>query len=200
VVNKLVCAPLEGLKQTQIERLFCIEVKAFFCGDLTRANIELFIGFKPAASARCLSTHRRFAPLNLFYDAGQRKYAGTERFAPLFEHSAERVLTWFRGGFEDNVYQKFKHTDPCESACDLVKLEIETLATLTCAIDGRRQVKGNYLSLTAGASTMTRRSLALDSKEHHLWRNNPRTLYGVERVELAPGCQLMTATSETVRG
>lgn len=161
MAKKRVATALDDLTQTQRERLFYIEVKAFFCGDLSRADIERRFGVKPAASARDLSTYRRLAPLNLFYDAGQRKYATTDRFTHLFEHSAERVLTWFRAGFGDNMDQKLKRTVPCESASDLVKPEIETLATLTRAIAGRRQVKVNYLSLTSGASTKTLCPLAL---------------------------------------
>ncbi len=161
MVNKTILAALDGLTQTQRERLFYIEVKAFFCGDLTRADIERRFGVKPAASARDLVTYRRLAPQNLFYDAGQRKYATTDRFAPLFEHSAERVLTWFRAGFGDNLDQKLKRTVPCESASDLVKPDLQTLATLTRAIAGRHQVKVSYLSLTSGASTKTLCPLAL---------------------------------------
>lgn len=161
MVNRIVDAALDELTQTQKERLFYIEVKAFFCGDLTRSDIERRFGVKPAASARDLSTYRRLAPQNLFYDAGRRKYATTSHFVPLFEHSAERVLTWFRAGFGDNMEQSLKSTVPCESAHDLVKPEIETLATLTRAIVGRRQVRVHYLSLTSGPSTKTLCPLAL---------------------------------------
>jgi predicted DNA-binding transcriptional regulator YafY len=70
------------------------------------------------------------------------------------------VLTWFRAGFGDNMDQKLKRTVPCESASDLVKPDIETLATLTRAIAGRRQVKVNYLSLTSGVLN-TRRCVHL---------------------------------------
>ena len=161
MVNRIVAAALDDLTQTQRERLFWIEVKALFCGDLTRADIERRFGVKPAASARDLSTYRRIAPHNLFYDAGQRKYATTDRFVPLFEHSAERVLTWFRAGFGDSIDQKLKRTVPCESASNLVKPDIDTLAILTRAIAGRRQVKVNYLSLTSGPSDKTLCPLAL---------------------------------------
>lgn len=161
MVNRTVAAALDDLTQTQRERLFWIEVKAFFCGDLTRADIERRFGVKPAASARDLSTYRRLAPHNLFYDAGQRKYATTNRFVPMFEHSAERVLNWLRAGFGDSIDQKLKRTVPCESASNLVKPDIDTLATLTRAIAGRRQVKVNYLSLTSGTSTKTLCPLAL---------------------------------------
>lgn len=152
---------LDELTQTQRERLYYIEVKAFFCGDLTRADIERRFGVKPAASARDLSTYRRLSPKNLFYDASQRKYVTTDGFSPLFEHSTERVLTWFRSGFGDNIDQKLKRTVPCESANELVQSDINTLAILTRAIAGRRQVKVNYLSLTSGASIKTLCPLAL---------------------------------------
>ena len=161
MIKKQVASELGELTQTQRERLFYIEVKAFFCGDLTRADIERRFGVKPAASARDLSTYRRLAPNNLVYDAGQRNYATTDSFAPLFEHSAERILTWFKAGFGDNMDQKLKRTVPCESASNLVNPDIEILATLTRAIAGRHQVKVNYVSLTSGNSTKTLSPLAL---------------------------------------
>ena len=161
MVKKQVAVELSELTQTQRERLFYIEVKAFFCGDLTRADIERRFGVKPAASSRDLSTYRRLAPNNLNYDAGQRKYATTDSFSPLFEHSAERVLTWLKAGFGDSVDQKLKRTVPCESASNLVSPDIEILAILTRAIAGRRQVKVNYLSLTSGASSKILCPLAL---------------------------------------
>ena len=129
--------------------------------DLTQTQSELRFGVKPATSARELSTYRRLAPLNLFYDAGPRMYATIDRFAPLLEHSAESVLTWLRAGFGDNIDQKFRRKVPCESASDLVKSEIETMAPLTRAIAGKRQVKVNYLPLNFGASTETMYPLAL---------------------------------------
>ena len=161
MVKKQVAVELSELTQAQRERLFYIEVKAFFCGDLTRADIERRFGVKPAASSRDLSTYRRLAPNNLNYDAGQRKYATTGSFSPLFEHSAERVLTWLKAGFGDSMDQKLKRTVPCESASNLVSPDIETLAILTRAIAARRQVKVNYLSLTSGASTKILCPLAL---------------------------------------
>jgi predicted DNA-binding transcriptional regulator YafY len=50
---------------------------------------------------------------------------------------------------------------PCEAASDLVRPDLETLAVLTRAIAGRKQVKVNYLSLTSGSSTKTLSPLAL---------------------------------------
>ena len=161
MVSRNVTEQLNSLSQAQRERLFYIEVKAFFCGDLTRTDIERRFGVRPAASARDLASYKRLAPYNLVYNAALRNYTPTERFDPLFEHSAERVLAWFRDGFGDSLDLKIQRTVPCEAASDLVKPDLETLAVLTRAIAGRKQVKVSYLSLTSGASNKTLSPLAL---------------------------------------
>jgi len=108
-----------------------------------------------------LASYKRLSPYNLVYNAALRNYTPTERFDPLFEHSAERVLAWFRDGFGDSLDLKIQRTVPCEAASDLVKPDLETLAVLTRAIAGRKQVKVSYLSLTSGASSKTLSPLAL---------------------------------------
>ena len=161
MASKHAAEQLSKLSQAQRERLFYIEVKAFFCGDLTRADIERRFGVKPAASARDLASYKNLAPNNLVYNAALRNYEPTERFNPVFEHSADRVLAWFRDGFGDSLDLKIQRTVPCEAASDLVRPDLETLAVLTRAIAGRKQVKVNYLSLTSGASTKRLSPLAL---------------------------------------
>ncbi len=161
MVSKQAAEQLNSLSQAQRERLFYIEVKAFFCGDLTRADIERRFGVRPAASARDISSYKSLAPNNLIYNAALRNYEPTDRFNPVFEHSAERVLAWFRDGYGDSLDLKIQRTVPCEAASDLVRPDLETLAVLTRAIAGRKQVKINYLSLTSGASTKTLSPLAL---------------------------------------
>ncbi len=161
MVSKQAAVQLGNLSQAQRERLFYLEVKAFFCGDLTRADIERRFGVRPAASARDISSYKSLAPNNLLYNAALRNYEPTDRFNPVFEHSADRVLAWFRDGFGDSLDLKIQRTVPCEAASDLVRPDLETLAVLTRAIAGRKQVKVNYLSLTSGSSTKTLSPLAL---------------------------------------
>lgn len=161
MVSKQAAEQLNSLTQAQRERLFYLEVKAFFCGDLTRADIERRFGVKPAASARDLSSYKSLAPNNLVYNATLRNYEPTERFNPVFEHRADRVLAWLRDGFGDSLDLKIQRTVPCEAASDLVRPDLEILAVLTRAIAGRKQVKVNYLSLTSGASTKRLSPLAL---------------------------------------
>ena len=152
---------LERITQTQRERLAYIEVKAFYCGDLTRADIECRFGVKPAASARDLVAYRRFAPNNLVYDAGPRCYRATDTFRPLFEQSADRILTWLRSGMGDGLDIKVRRSVPCESASDLVFPDLEILAAITRAITSKQLIQVSYLSLTSGPSTKTLAPLAL---------------------------------------
>lgn len=161
MVPSKVIPELDLLNQTQRERLAYIEVKAFYCGDLTRADIERRFGVKPAASARDLLAYRRFAPNNLVYDAGQRCYRTTDAFRALFEHNPNRILTWFRSGMGDGLDIKVRRSVPCESASELVFPDLEILATITRAIAAKQLIRVSYLSLTSGASTKTLAPLAL---------------------------------------
>ena len=161
MIPRKVIPELDQLNQTQRERLAYIEVKAFYCGDLTRVDIERRFVVKPAASARDLLAYRRFAPSNLVYDAGQRCYRTTDAFRALFEHNANRILTWFRSGIGDGLDIKVRRSVPCESASELVFPDLETLATITRAIAAKQLIRVGYLSLTSGASTKTLAPLAL---------------------------------------
>jgi hypothetical protein len=119
MLTTLDSADLNKLSQTQRERLAYIEVKAYFCGDLSRADIERRFGVKPAASARDLAMYRKLAPNNLLYEASSRRHVPTHDFRPIFEHSADRVLTWLRLGIGDGLDLRLKRTVPCESSSDL---------------------------------------------------------------------------------
>lgn len=160
-MQKKSTSELEQLPQTQKERLAYIEVKAFFCADLTRADIERRFGVKPAASSRDLMAYRRLAPENLIYEASSRSYRPTAQFKPLFEHSAGRVLTWFKSGLGDGLDLKLRRSVPCESAGELGSPDVEILAVITRAIASRHLIRVSYLSLSSGASSKTLAPLAL---------------------------------------
>lgn len=152
---------LVRLTQIQRERLSYIEVKAFFCGDLTRADIECRFGVKPAASARDLAAYRLLAPHNLIYDPTLRCYRTTNAFRPLFEHKPDRILTWFRSGMGDGLDIKVRKSVPCESANELVFPDLGILATNTRAIASKQLIRVSYLSITSGLSVKTLAPLAL---------------------------------------
>lgn len=161
-MNPLNVADLLGeLTQSQRERLAYIEVKANFCGELTRSDIERRFGVKPAASSRDLATYRKLAPDNLAYETSLRRHVPTDRFKPIFPSSAERVLSWLRAGLGDGLDLGIKLPVPCEGASELVNPDLETLAVLTRAIASKRLCRVEYLSLSSGRSNRVLAPVAL---------------------------------------
>ena len=151
----------ENIAYAQRERLAFIEVRSYFCGNLTRTHIEERFGVKPAASARDLIAYRALAPHNLQYNAAQRCYQPTEIFRPVFEHTPSHVLNWFRSGAGDGLEGASAQAIPCEVAQDLVQPNLNMLATITRAITAGKVVEVSYLSLTSGASIKRLAPLAL---------------------------------------
>lgn len=151
----------EHIAYAQRERLAFIEVRSYFCGNLTRAHIEERFGVKPAASARDLIAYRALAPHNLRYNAAQRCYQPTPSFRPVFEHTPAHVLNWFRSGTGDGLEGASMQIVPCESAQDLVQPSLDMLATITRAITAGVVLEVRYLSLTSGVSAKLLAPLAL---------------------------------------
>lgn len=145
-------AAVDQLSQTQRERLAFLEMRAYFTGELRRADIEGRFGIKPAASSRDLSAYRELEPGNLDYDVAGRCYRPTKSFKPLFNFSSERVLSWLLQGFGDGLDLKTRKATPCEGPGNLVRPDLSILSTLTRAMCANRAVKVSYLSLSSGAS------------------------------------------------
>lgn len=143
--------PTLDVSQTQRERLAFLELRAFFTGELRRGDIEARFGVKPAAASRDLSSYRDIAPANLDYDAPARCYRPSASFKPVFEFSTERVLVWLLQGFGDGLDLKLRQVAPCEGPGQLVKPDLEVLATITRALVAKRAVRVNYLSLSSGS-------------------------------------------------
>lgn len=142
--------PVE-LSQTQRERLAFLEMRAYFTGELRRADIEARFGIKPAASSRDIGVYREIAPENLDYDSAGRCYRPSEGFRPLFEFQSERVLAWLLQGFGDGLDIRQKQVAPCEGPGNLIKPDMEVLGTLTRAMCAKKALRVNYLSLSSGA-------------------------------------------------
>lgn len=140
-----------GLSQTQRERLAFLELRAFFTGELRRADIESRFGIKPAAASRDLSIYRELAADNLDYDPVSRCYRPTDSFSPVYGWHSERVLAWLSQGFGDGLDLGLKQAAPCEGSGHLVRPDMEILAMLTRAMCAKRAVRVTYLSLSSGA-------------------------------------------------
>lgn len=140
------------LSQAQRERLAFLEMRAYFTGELRRADIEGRFGIKPAASSRDLSAYRELEPGNLDYDVVARCYRPTKVFRPIFEFSADRVLAWLLQGFGDGLDLKLRKVAPCEGAGNLARPDLSILSAVTRAMCARRAVHVEYLSLSSGAA------------------------------------------------
>ncbi len=149
-------AAVDRLSQAQRERLAYLEMRAYFTGELRRADIEARFGIKPAASSRDLRAYRELEPNNLDYDVAARCYRPSTSFKPLFEFSTDRILAWLLQGFGDGLELRLRRIAPCEGPGNLVRPNLTVLSTITRAMCAGRAIRAAYLSLTSG---MTRRDL-----------------------------------------
>lgn len=140
-----------NVSQAQRERLAFLELRTFFTGELRRSDIELRFGVKPAAASRDLALYRELAPSNLEYDKPSRCYRPAGGFAPVFEFKSDRVLAWLSQGFGDGLDLGIKPAAPFEGAGQLIKPDLQVLASITRSLCRRRATRINYLSLSSGA-------------------------------------------------
>ena len=76
----------------QRERLFHIDFKLYFLGELRRADVVERFETAPAGATRDIAQYREIAPENLELDSTTKTYRPTPEFVPLFEHQPQRVL------------------------------------------------------------------------------------------------------------
>lgn len=143
---------LETLTQAQRERLAFLETKAFFCGELMRADIETRFGIAPAAASRDLHAYRQLNPGQLAYDPKQRRYVPSEAFQPLFPFSQERILNWLLRGFGDGLDIQSRPI-PSDEVGQLINPDLSVLSTVTRAIHSKVPVWITYLSLSSGRAS-----------------------------------------------
>lgn len=141
--------PLDA-SQAQRERLAFLELRAFFTGELRRADIEARFGIRPAASTRDLALYREIAPDNLEYDLAGRCYRPSPSFAPVFEFNPDRVLAWLLQGFGDGLDLRLKPAAPCEGPGRLTRPDLQVLGAITRSMCARRATRISYLSLSSG--------------------------------------------------
>lgn len=139
------------LSQTQRERLAFLEMRAYFTGELRRADIEARFGIKPAASSRDIGAYREIAPDNLDYDSVARCYRPTDGFKAVFGFQPERVLSWLLEGFGDGLDLGLKQAAPCEGPGHLFKLDLDVLGTVTRSLCAKKALRITYLSLSSGS-------------------------------------------------
>ncbi len=145
--------PLSEMTQTQRDRLAFIELRLRFLGEIRRQDLVTRFGIQAAAATRDIGQYKDIAPRNLDYDTKGKVYVRSDWFRPVFEFSAERVLTWLSHGYGDGEPLRFKALVPCERPGLLSKADLETLSVLTRAIHKKSAVELSYRALSSGLTT-----------------------------------------------
>lgn len=144
---------LADLTQAQRDRLAFIELRARFLGEVRRQDIVSRFGVQEAAATRDIAQYKDLAPRNLEYDTKKKIYQRAAWFSPLFEPSAERILTWISQGFGDSEPLRFRPILICENPARFSQVDLDVLAKLTQAIFHQRPVEIAYRSLSSGLTS-----------------------------------------------
>ena len=100
--------------QKQRDRLAYIDFRLWFLGDASRRDLMERFGIAPAMATRDFTVYRELAPQNIDFDGVRKVYVPSERFAPVFEHEPERVLSAISRGFGDGDDRRGGSYLPCE--------------------------------------------------------------------------------------
>lgn len=152
-------APRVG--EAQKERLAFIELHAYFCGEIRRADLAARFRIKPAAATRDFQTYRLLAPKNLDYDTSAKTYVPGASFQPLFEFESSRVLSWLTRGFGDGLEERSGRPISGDSVIPLARPRLDILAFVTRAIHLERPLSIRYWSVSNGESQRVIVPLAL---------------------------------------
>ena len=142
-------SPFAELSAAQRQRLAYIEFRVWFYGEVSRKDVRERFEVATAAGTRDLALYRELAPLNVSYEHKAYRYLPT--FVPLFEHEVERVLAALTCGF--GAGEPARGGAPVSHAVPgrLNQPQLETLATVTRAMQGGYALRLIYHSMKTGA-------------------------------------------------
>jgi hypothetical protein len=152
---------LEQLPRSQRERLFHIDFKLYFLGELRRSDLVERFETGPAGATRDIALYREMSPENLQLDQATKAYLPTPGFVPLFEHHPQRVLTALSQGFGEGITDGLQPMMRCEFPNALSLPLMSLLAPITRAIHRGKAVRLNYTSIDSGKTTREIVPLAL---------------------------------------
>ncbi|CAM8798786.1 WYL domain-containing protein [Burkholderia pseudomallei] len=141
---------LEQLPRSQRERLFHIDFKLYFLGELRRSDVVERFETGPAGATRDIALYREIAPENLQLDPTTKAYLPTPDFTPLFEHQPQRVLTALSQGFGEGIGDQLQPMVRCEFPNALSLPQMSVLAPITRAIHRGKAVRLGYTSIDSG--------------------------------------------------
>lgn len=143
---------VESLSHAQRERLAYIDFRLYFFGEIGRPDLIERFGVAPAGATRDLALYRKIAPQNITFDGSNKIYRIGQAFAPLFDHSSQRVLSALALGFGDGVNNAMQPLLPCESPSALSNPRMDVLAPVCRAIHAKRPIAIRYHSMSSGES------------------------------------------------
>ena len=144
---------LEGIGQSQQERLAHIDFRLYFLGSVGRNDLVQRFGIKEAAATRDIAQYRELAADNIEYDTKAKLYKVAGGFQPLFDYQPERTLAALSKGIGDDNVAGHKAFVTSETPSQLSKPNLGVLAVLTRAIYNHQVVNIEYRSLSSGFSS-----------------------------------------------
>lgn len=142
---------LREMNYAQRERLAFIDFCLQFVGQISRADLINHFKTGLASCSRDLTLYRELAPDNLILRHEDKQYYRTDEFSPVFEHNPEAVLTSLCRGFGDGLSQGVTPSLNCIDTTKLITPSSDVIATLMRAINNRRAISCQYVSLSSGA-------------------------------------------------
>ncbi len=143
---------IERLSHSQHERLAYIEFRLYFIGEIGRPDLTGRFGVAPAGATRDIALYRELAPQNIEFDGSGKIYRIGQTFAPIFDHSPQRVLSALSLGFGDGIGSEQKPLLPCEFPATLTYPRIDVLAAICRSIHGKSAIAIRYHSMMSGES------------------------------------------------
>jgi len=144
--------PLDRVSHTQKERLAYIEFRAYFLGEISRADIIKRFGIATAAATRDLAMYRSISDGNVELDPRSKCYVPVRDFRLIFEHPVDRVLSALSQGFGEGISGQTRPLIPSEIPRPLHYPDVSVFAPITQAIYRKKVVRIAYHSFSSGRS------------------------------------------------
>ena len=135
-------------------RLEFIEFRVFWDGGVNRSDLTERFGVSVPQASADLSLYQKQAPDNLVYDASEKRYIASQRFAPQFLNpSADAYLAQLRSvteGFLDAADTWLQRVPSIDAMpIPMRRIEPAVLQGMLGAMRGGRSIEISYLSMSA---------------------------------------------------
>ncbi|WP_088330395.1 WYL domain-containing protein [Lacimicrobium sp. SS2-24] len=144
---------LENISFAQKQRLAYIDFCLLFKGAIYRQDLINRFEVGLSAGSRDFSLYNELAPVNMKYDAREKRYCQCASFRPLFEHDAQRTLLKLANDISDGFDAIGDIHFPVEAPSSLNVPDIFIVAKLVQAILSHKAVNVIYTSLSSGSGS-----------------------------------------------